>query len=427
LTLNLSMSAATGRLVVAIVFVLTVAASQAAKAQTYKVIYNFTGGADGQDPEAGLTMDKAGNLYGTTTGLYSYMGTAFKLSPKGSDWVFNLLYSFSGGSDGADPWARVIFGPDGSLYGTTHYGGGGPCRDIYGTGCGTVFNLRPPPRACTTALCPWSETVLYPFMAGSDGGYPLFGDLVFDQTGNLYGTTSYFGAGNAGTVYMLAPSNGIWMESVLYPFTGGNDGGVPAAGLIFDKAGNLYGTTAGGGSGGAGTVFQLTPSGSGWAENVLHSFQEASEGGFPNGGLIFDQSGTLYTLYGTTITGGPGGGGTVFSLTLSNGKWVYTLLYPFSGTSGNGGPWASLTMDPAGNLYGTTVNNGGYGSVFKLTKTGSTWAYKSLHDFTGGSDGGLPVSNVIMDAAGNLYGTASYGGTGSGCVPGCGVVWEITP
>ena len=172
-------------------------------------------------------------------------------------------------------------------------------------GCGTVFSLRPPASACKTASCDWQETVLYRFMGGNDGAYPIFAELILDGMGNLYGTTSGDGGsgcfGNGcGTVYKLTSSDGGWTESVLYNFTGGSDGGLPSAGVIFDTAGNLYGTTHYGGNlacnfgYGCGTVFQLTPSGSGWMEKVLYSFQGASDGASPVGGLIFDSSGNLY-------------------------------------------------------------------------------------------------------------------------------------
>src|SRR5271166_4318041 len=151
-----------------IVFVLTVVASQAAQAQTYKVIYNFTGGQDGALPYAGVTMDGGGNLYGTTS-AGTYYGTVYQLKHKGSGWVVNVLYTFQrGGSDGYTPFAGVVFGPDGTLYGTTWAGG---------MNWGTVFNLRPSPTACKTALCPWQETVLYAFKGAPDPGLPYFGDL----------------------------------------------------------------------------------------------------------------------------------------------------------------------------------------------------------------------------------------------------------
>ena len=265
-----------------LVLLLVLLTPQPAQAQTFKVIHTFTGGADGAWPYAGLTMDRAGNLYGTaqaggggnlrSSGCGgSGCGTVFKLVPRGSGWVFTTLYSFQGGSDGAVPTARVIFGPDGSLYGTTSVGG---------AGYGTVFKLQPPLVACKSALCPWTETVLYRFTGGSDGANPGGGDLIFDKAGNLYGTAQYGGyeggscseTGGCGVVFELTPSSSGWIYSVIHRFTGGADGGYPYSGVISDNAGNLYGTAGGGGSSGGGTVYELIPSGSGWQEKTLCSF-----------------------------------------------------------------------------------------------------------------------------------------------------------
>ncbi|MGO9516521.1 MAG: choice-of-anchor tandem repeat GloVer-containing protein [Candidatus Korobacteraceae bacterium] len=412
--------------------------AQTAQAQTYKVIYTFTGGADGATPYAGVTLDKAGNLYGTAffggdlaCDAPNGCGTVYKLTHKGSGWTFNPLYSFAGGSDGAGSSARVIFGPHGTLYSTTWMGGTGTNCSYGGgaTSCGTVFNLRPFPSVCKTGLCPWMETVLYDLTGyPNDGGLPFFGDLLFDQAGNAYGTT-YEGGGSdlcggdgCGTVYQLTPSGSGWTEGVLHSFTGPPDGENPYSGVIFDQAGKLYGTTSSGGTGGGGVVYQLTPSESGWTEKVLYNFQGGPDGAAPIAGLIFDQSGNLY---GATFSGGGNGGGTVFKLTPSGGTWTYSALYYLSGPPARVcGPEGTLVMDGAGNLYGTTLCDGIYsfGSVFKLTPSGGSWSYTSLHDFTNGSDGRYPYSNVAFDANGNLYGTASAGGS-----QGFGVVWQITP
>lgn len=400
-----------------LMFALTAVLIQPAQAQTFTVLHNFTGGQDGASPAAGLTMDRAGNLYGTTGGNGVYdNGTVFKLKHTGSGWLFTPLYSFAGGDDGNNPEARVVFGPNGTLYGTTVQGGGNGCG---GDGCGTVFNLRPPARACTTALCPWTETVIHRF-AGSDGAGP-YGDLVFDTAGNLYGTTAGGGAYGLGAVFELTPTAGGWTESVLYSFTGGNDGYYPYSGVVFDQSGNLYGTAYSGGLYDYGTVFQLMPSGSAWTENTLYAFQDESDGAHPVGGLIFDKSGNLY---GTAVFGGSGGVGTVFALAPSNGNWAFTVLYALSGPLNGHGSDASLTMDAASNLYGTTAADGEYqyGSVFKLTPSGGSWTYTDLHNFTGQSDGGFPIGGVVLDASGDLYGTTEAGGAYNH-----GVVWEITP
>jgi uncharacterized repeat protein (TIGR03803 family) len=265
-------------------------------------------------------------------------------------------------------------------------------------------------------------------MGGSDGEAPGYADLIFDPAGNLYGTTSFGGGGgmdcsgtSCGTVYELTPSGGSWTESVLYRFNPQPDGYDPYSGVIRDSAGNLYGTTFYGGTYGPGVVYELIPSGSGWTENILYDFQGGSDGGNPVGNLIFDQSGNLY---GGNLTGGGGSdsAGVVFELTPSNGIWTLTPIYAFTGTYG-GGPAASLVMDAAGSLYGTTYADGlyGFGNVFKLTPSGGGWMYTSLYDFTGGSDGANPGSTPVFDANGNLYGTTRSGGAF-----GKGVAFEIT-
>jgi uncharacterized repeat protein (TIGR03803 family) len=416
-------------LALAILCTLIVVAARTAQAQTYRVIHNLSAGPDGANPRGGLTMDRAGNLYGTAGSGGTYgAGTVFKLSYKNSVWVLTPLYEFAGGTDGVTP-SGVVFGPDGSLYGTT-YGGGERNDNCFFGSCGIVFRLRPPATVCKTAICYWTESVLYRFTGGSDGANPENGNLVFDGTGNLYGTTAFGGTGcsgftnGCGTVFELQHSGGGWTENVVYRFTGGIDGQEPIAGVTFDPMGKLYGTTAVGGNIscggglGCGTIFQLTPSGSGWTKNTIYTFEDGSDGYTPYAGLIFDSSGNLY---GATYSGGSGFGGAVFELTPSMGHWTISVLY---GLSGVAGPFGNLAMDTAGNLYGTTYEDGAnfYGNVFKLTPAPQPpWTYTSLHDFTGGNDGANPESNVLVDANGNLYGTTYAGGQG------VGVVWEITP
>ena len=412
---------ATVGLALAIAFLIPLAATQAAQAENFNVIYTFSGEKDGANPYAGVTLDRAGNLYGTTyAGGAAGLGTVFKLKRSGSGWIVNPLYSFTGNNDGAQPRARVIIGPDGALYGTTLNGGGAGCA---GFGCGTVFSLRPPAFACKAAMCPWTETVLYRFTGGTDGGLPL-GDLVFDRAGNIYGTTEEGGVphscGNlgCGVVYELMRSGSSWTESTLYQFTGGTDGETPNGGVVFDHSGNLFGTTVSGGAYNFGTVFELTPSGSGWTQNVLYNFQNLLDGKQPDTGVTFDASGNMF---GTTVFGGAGNGGTVFELTPLAGEWIFSVVY---GLTGNAGPFGNLSLDAAGNLYGTTYQDGEYdlGSSFKLSPSLGGWTYTSLHDFTGGSDGQYSLSNLVFDSSGNMYGTAAYGGE-----HGYGVVLEITP
>jgi uncharacterized repeat protein (TIGR03803 family) len=206
------------------------------QAQTYHVLYAFNGGLDGAEPWAGITVDAAGNLYGATLyGGSNNRGAVFKLKHNGSGWIMNPLYSFPP-SDGTYPEARVIIGPNGTLYGTSVYGGT--------FGQGAVYNLRPPANPCRATLCPWTETVLYSFTGLTDGGNPGYGDLIFDHAGNLYGTTTHGGANGYGVVYEVQRSGASWIESVIYSLDAYASGIYPYSGVIFDSAGNLYGTAS---------------------------------------------------------------------------------------------------------------------------------------------------------------------------------------
>jgi uncharacterized repeat protein (TIGR03803 family) len=378
-----------------------------AQAQALIELHSFTNGADGSFPYAGVTIDRAGNLYGTTTaGGNGNVGTVYKLSHVGSGWTLSTLYIFDHPNDPVFASAGVVFGPDGALYGTSYYGG----TDNEGT----VFALRPPATVCKSVSCPWTLTTLYSFTGGSDGKNPYLGNLMFDAAGNIYGTTGSGGANDSGTVFKLTHSGSSWTESVLYSFTGGDDGGVPENGVAFDSAGNLYGTAPYGGKYGYGTVYELSPSGSGWTESTLYTFTDGADGGNPIGSVAVDSHGNLY---GTTNIGGPGDAGTVWELTPSNGSWSFTRLHSFSGYQG---PFDTPTLDAAGNVYGTSAfTGGGNGEVFTLTPTGSGWNYTS-YDFD--NNGSIPLGGVTLDASGNLYGTTADGGS-----RGDGLVWEITP
>ncbi len=405
-------------------------AAQPAEGQTFRVIYSFTGGADGAGPSAGLVMDSAGNLYGTTLGrLYngqgncispppSGCGTAFKLTPRGSGWLLTTLYAFTG-PDGAGPAARLTFGSDGGLYGTTGAGGS--------DNSGTVFELTSSPHTPPTVFGGWRNTVLHSFTGDrQDGADPWLSPVVFDAGGNIYVSTWSGGFWNYGAVVQLTPHGGTWWEDTIHSF----ESGLPVSGVILDTPGNLYGTDLREGLS-YGVVFELTPSQNGWTENILYSFSGGANA-FPGGGLIFDQAGNLYgSTAGDEFTGG-----TVFELSPTFSGWQYNLLHAFSSTLVSytglpgGGPMASLVMDTAGRLYGTTSASGqfecgpgfGCGSVFELTPGDNGWTFTTLHDFTGGMDGGIPVSSVTLGAHGELYGTANSGGA-----YGYGVVWEITP
>jgi len=387
-----------------------------AQAQTYTVIHTFTGGRDGGQPYSGLTVGPDGNFYGVTSsgGIGDY-GIVYKLAHSGSGWALFPLYTFKGGDDGAYPVATPVFGPDGALYGTTG-GGGGNCND---SGCGTVYRLAPPASACKAVVCEWTETVLY--RATTDNGYGLAGEVLFDKAGNIYSTVAEGGENDGGYVFELTPYGNGWTSKVLYsfnPFEG--DCNDPEAGLVFDSSGNLYGT-ANTGCFLSGGVFELTPSGSGWTEIIVRAFNDNTDGNGSMAGLTPDGHGDFY---GTTFDLGPHGGGTVFELTPSNQGWAFSIAYAFNSSDDNGQYLtAPVSLDASGNLYGTTFEClGAQGTVFKLTPSNNGWTETVLYRFTGGNDGGEPYSNVVMDAHGNLYGTASFHGADDN-----GVIWEITP
>jgi uncharacterized repeat protein (TIGR03803 family) len=329
-------------------------------------LYSFcsvTGCFDGLNPDAGLIFDAAGNLYGTTIGggpsanyCHGGCGTAFKLTPNADGtWTESVLHDFYD-SDGADPNASLIFDAAGNLYGTTFYGGN--LSKCGGFGCGVVFELTP------NSDGSWTESELYAFSGGADGGQPIAG-LIFDTAGNLYGTSAYGGAHHRGTVFKLtANADGTWTESVLYSFGANGGGDAPAASLIFDASGNLYGTTSRGGAHHNGTVFKLTPNADGsWTERVLQNFRSAGDS---RAGLIFDAAGNLY---GTAFSGGPANGGAVFKLApQSDGNWTYSVLHFLFGKPATG-PVGGLVLDKAGNLYSTTqgCGSGCAGVVFEIT------------------------------------------------------------
>jgi uncharacterized repeat protein (TIGR03803 family) len=354
------------------------------------VLYNFTGGADGGYPSAGVTLDLYGNLYGATPyGGSAGSGVVFKVDAHNHE---SVLYNFSGGTDGAYPFAGVILDWAGNLYSDTAGGGN--------AGFGTVFKLNPMGQ----------ETVLYGFPA-SDGANPQAG-VVEDSLGNLYGTTNGGGSHAAGTLFKISAAG---QYSPLYNFTGGNDGSNPFGGVILGSDGNLYGAAGGAGQYNAGLLYRMDLFGN---ETVLYSFTGGADGAYPNG-VIRDSSGNLY---GTTADGGTSGVGVVFKVDSSGHEIV---LHTFSGPDGKY-PYAGVTLDSSGNIYGTTFYGGtgpcyaGCGVVYKIDTGGN---YSILHTFTYGADGGDPWGDLIFDAAGNLYGTTWSGGPPSGDYP--GVVFKI--
>ena len=410
LTPGLNSGALATALAVALLFVLTVVTDEPAQAQSFQVLYSFSGGLDGGQPYSGMTISSGGDLFGTThTGNQgTNWGQVYELQRSGSGYTFTDLALFDGSLE-----APAVFGPGRAIYSTSP-------NNLTLYQHGYVLRVSPPAsNICYSKACLWQATVLYAFSGGADGSIPNYGALIFDPTGNIYGTTSAGGSSN-GVVYEVMGSGSDWTEQVLHSFSGSPDGASPASGVIFDNLGNLYGTTTAGGASGNGAVYELSPSGGGWTERVIYSFTGGNDGSYPAGGLIFDQAGNLY---GTTNAGGTGGGGTVFKLSPSGGGWGYSLLYSFSGGA-NCGPWGSLTLN-GGSLYGTTVCDGtnSAGNVFELTPSGNSWTYRSLHDFTaGGTDGELPYCSVAFDPAGNIYGTTLRGGANLQ-----GVVWRITP
>jgi uncharacterized repeat protein (TIGR03803 family) len=335
------------------------------------------------------------------------------------------LYDFGGGTDGYAPFAGLIFDKAGNMYGTTPQGGTG-CG---GQGCGTAFKLTPSHEG-------WAKTTIHEFTGtNGDGSAPSSG-FILDQAGNLYGETSFGGLFNAGTVFELSPnSDGGWTETILYNFMGGIAGVDPNGGLIFDQAGNLYGA-AGGGNGNprqcnggtdCGVVFKLTPGAMGmWTGQLLYSFKAyGSDGMDPHGGVTFDGQGNLY---GTTYLGGANGQGTVYELKhAQNGTWTESLIHSFANDENGRAPLAGLILDNAGNVYGTTWRAGAAdaGTVFELSPaSGGTWIFKLLHTFSGLQDVGNPVAGLIFDPAGNLYGTGEGGGYEW---PSVGIVFKLTP
>lgn len=398
--------------------ILTIALLATSGMASEKVLHNFgISGADGQYPMTGLVSDGAGNLYGTTyQGGSRGFGTVFETSPNGrGGWTTKVLHNFTVGvDDGFYPTAGLIFDTAGNLYGTTAQGGS--------QGHGAVFEMTP------NLAGGWTEKVLHNFGIGQNDGQDPSAGLVFDASGNLYGTTVSGGTKGGGTVFEMKPNaSGGWTEGPIYSFGNGeHDAQEPSAGVIFDGAGNLYGTTSAGGSEGVGTVFELTPNGmGGWIGTVIHNFGISdNDGQNPKAGLILDGAGNLY---GTTWLGGSESDGTVFEVARNGSSWTERVIHNF-GISDNDGqnPAASLIFDGAGNLYGTTEFGGAEaaGTVFKMTPNGSGgWTETLLHNFDlDTNDGVHPEGAVILNSAGDLYGTTYAGGSQN-----YGTVFEVVP
>jgi uncharacterized repeat protein (TIGR03803 family) len=383
-----------------------------------KVLYSFAN-VRGTTPLGNLITDNAGNLYGTAyLGGANGYGAVFELSPPltgKKHWTQTVLHFFNG-AKGNYPYGGLIADGAGNFYGTTNSGG------LYNAG--TVYELSPP----VGGKKKWTETVLFSFN-GTDGSQPGWG-LIADGAGNLYGTTNAGGSNGDGAVFELSPpkeGKKAWTESVLVSFNGTNGNSPFFAGLSADGAGNLYGTTSGGGSNNDGLVFELSPPAQGqtaWTETVLFSFA-GSNGSQPHAGVIADGAGNLY---GTTYIGGSNNTGVVFELSppaQGQTAWTETVLQNFTGTNGST-PFAALIVGGGGNLYGTTLAGGanGYGIVYELSppaKGQTAWTETVLQSFTG-ANGSSPAGGVVADGAGNLYGTADGGGANSD-----GVVFKVTP
>ena len=342
-----------------------------------KVIFSFNE-TNGNVPDAGLIADKQGNLYGTTFdgGGPNGLGNVFELSPiKDGGWKETVLHKFSG-PDGALPASGLIFDAAGNLYGTAQVGGKGQCTNT-GLGCGVVFKLSRGKRG-------WKETVLYSFVPGKTKGVIPVGGLIFDSAGNLYGTT--------------------WAPGVL--------GGPLQVAASRPSAGTFWGCSV---PGCGGTVYKLTPTKNGWRETDVYAFTGGSDGSTSQASLIFDGVGNLYgtTVYGGTTGCTSGYGcGVVFKVSSGKNGWKESVLYRFTGAADGAYPMGSLIFDAAGNLYSTAATGGasGKGAVFELTNAGHKWTEAVLYSFTGGPDGGSPFATVIADGQGNLYGTTSQGG-----------------
>lgn len=393
-------------LLTAIVAVSVLGAATRSMAQTEKVLYSFGNGTDGSVPEGDLVFDAAGNAYITTYagGVYG-LGTVCKLTPKANGtWTEQVLYSFgSGGTDAANPRSGVIFDAAGrNLYGTTINGGA--------FGLGAVFQLSP------AASGGWTEHVLFSFN-GTDGQLG-WDKLIFDAHGNLYSTSGIGGAYGQGVIYELTHPGGIWTQTVLHDFGSGTDGAQPQGGLIFDHEGNLYGMTTYGGANDLGTVFELSPTGTGWTETVIHDFIGGGYGGNPFAGVIFGAGGNLF---GVTYFGN-----TVFEMTKSGGSWTLATLARFANVGTQGfGPWPTVTLDAAGNIYGTAqfegVNNGG--TAFEMRpKSDGTWAFRLIHSFPSTPTDGMSPSftRLVFRGDNTLLGMTWQGGAYGG-----GTLFEI--
>ena len=393
-------------LIAALLLATTAWASHSAPASTAQLIYSFTGGAGGEYTDTELVADSAGNLYGTSVqgGAYG-SGTVFEVTSEGAHTV---LYSFTGGSDGGEPYKGVTLDAQGNLYGTAVTGGGGSCEG----GCGVVFKL-------TNNGGTWTQTVIHTFQ-GSDGSGPG-SPVAIDPRGNIYGTTPTGGTAGLGVVYQLKPnSTGGWIFHVIHTFTGGLDGaGGSASRFLIDAAGNLFGVCTTGGANNFGNVYEISPLQGKWKFSTLYSFKDQPDGALPYGGVVSDKAGNLY---GTTYYAGTHDMGTVYKLAHGHGAWTETVLYNFKGGSDGSSPISTLVADSSGNFYGTTSAGGATscscGVIFKMAPgTSGKWIESVEFSFPGSPQLGTAYNGIVRDSAGNFYGaTVSGGSTNNGAI-----------
>jgi uncharacterized repeat protein (TIGR03803 family) len=420
----------------------------AASAQTERTIFHFNGTTTSGGPQGNLVADSEGNFYGTTwAGGSDNLGIVYKISPPAppaTAWTQTILYNLNG-PDGAQSTAGLAIDAAGNLYGTTVYGGNGPCTVLAVViGCGVVFELSPPAAPGGS----WTESVLYNFQYGGDSGAPRAA-LIFDHAGNLYGTASGSGFDdtfdNGGSVFELSPpasAGSPWTETTLFSFPLSIQGLWPFAQLAFDASGNLYGTTYAGGDRscpygglGCGVVFQLSPPslpGGEWTETVLHSFAGGNgDGADPAGTVAINSSGTVV---GTTSKGGSStSGGTVFALrppSTSGGAWTYETIHVFGSAGDGANSRADVTWGPRRTIYGTTTAGGSLnnGVVFEIAppaSPGSPWTETILHDFlystTDHADGAIPAGGLII-RDGELFGATNQGGPNK-----AGTIYGLAP
>jgi uncharacterized repeat protein (TIGR03803 family) len=403
-------------LAVSICAVVTLVLNLPAHAQTETVLYSFGSAPPSPNyPNYGMILDSLGNLYGVSAsgGAYGY-GSVFEVARnRTGEWSERTIHSFNNeGSGGYTPEGGIAMDSAGNIYGTASEGGS--------RRAGTVFEL------VRQSNGSWEAKLLYAFGASASDGKAPAGGLTIDSSGNLYGSTNGGGADNYGTVFELSASSGGWTEKVIHSFSGYPHDGVGASGtLVFNSTGSLFGTTATGGGYKEGTVYELIPSSSGgWTEKILHAFAgNQTDGGEPTAGVIMDSAGNLY---GTTNVGGSQLFGTVFELTpATDGRWTERILYSFEDNGTDGiSPISGVTFDAEGDLYGAAGNGGvyGHGTVFELTPDGAgNWIEAIVWAFND-TDGNLPLSGLTIDAAGNLYGETTNGGSS-----GYGTVYEIVP